>query len=178
MQNGWLRLGTNVGIRLGFGLFDVQSLLSDPASALVGRQRPILKGIAKFIETKNMVEAIKQLAIAGPITNILNKLPVREELSKGPLGPLVSKNKNAIIPLTSGIIPMYSVPDYEKYTPRRYRYRSSGNGRYAKYENIYRDWFNKYGKMRKPKVNPYQLVKDIQWRQYVRRRRSRNMLGY
>ena len=35
-------------------------------------------------------------------------------------------------------------------------------------KNIYRDWFNKYGKMRRPKVDVLSLVKDIQWKQYVR----------
>jgi hypothetical protein len=173
MQNGWLRIYNGVGIRLGFGLFDVQKLLSDPGRSLLDRQRPLLRGLSKFLETKDVLQSIRQLAIAGPISNVLNKLPVREQLTQGPLAPFVSKNKNPIIPLSSGILPLYTVPDYEKYTPKRYRYLYGSNGRWAKYENIYRDWFTKYGTMRKPRVNPYSLVKNTKWRQYVRYRRSR-----
>jgi hypothetical protein len=64
----------------------------------------------------------------------------------------------------------YDIGQFKKYTPRRYRY--GRNGRWAKYENIYKDWFTKYGKMRRPTNNPYRLVKNIQWRQYVRYRQS------
>jgi hypothetical protein len=171
MQSGWLRIGKNFGLRIGLGLYDVQSILSDPARALVGRQRPLLKGISKFLETKNVMESIRQLAIAGPITRVLNALPIREDLQQSVLKPFVSRqpyNPATIVPL------VYTVQNYEKYTPRRYRY--GRNGRWAKYENIYRDWFNKFGRMRRPTTNPYRLVKNIQWRQYVRYRQSQAMV--
>jgi len=171
MQSGWLRISNNIGIRIGFGLFDVQNILSDPSQALVGRQRPLLKGISKFLETRNVMESIRQLAIAGPITRVLNALPIREDLQQSVLKPFVSKqvyNPATIVPL------VYTVQNYEKFTPRRYRY--GRNGRWAKYENIYKDWFNKFGRMRKPTVNPYRLVKNIQWRQYVRYRQSQAMI--
>jgi hypothetical protein len=171
MQSGWIRVSKNFGLRIGLGLYDVQNILSDPSAALVGRQRPLLKGIAKFLETRDVMQSIRQLAIAGPITRVLNALPMRENLQQSKLKPFVSRQPYT--PVTT--IPLvYTVQNYEKYTPRRYRY--GRNGRWAKYENIYRDWFNKFGRMRRPTTNPYRLVKNIQWRQYVRYRQSQAMI--
>ena len=59
--------------------------------------------------------------------------------------------------------------EYNQYTPKKYNYLYNSNGRYKYYENIYKNWFNKYGRMRKPTVDPVQLVKNIKWQQFVRR---------
>ena len=119
---------------------------------------------------------MKQLAIAGLITRVANTLGPRQALQQTPiLKDFVSQKPRK---LGNSIGFLYEFNDYRgqynKYTPYKYRYPN--NGRYAKYENIYRDWFNKYGRMRKPKVDPLTLVKDIQWRTYVRWRQSQRML--
>ena len=59
-----------------------------------------------------------------------------------------------------------------------YQYRIPKNARYHRYENIYRQWYNKYGKLRKPPKNPYYLVKDIQWQQFVRWKQTQARLKY
>ena len=108
-------------------------------------------------------------AMSPEARNRLADIPVANQIVN------VKQPKNA----TQGVIKANSDTywydnEFEKYTPKKYRYQN--NGRYAYYENIYKDWFNKYGRMRKPKVNPYSLVKDIQWQQYVRWQRYRYLM--
>lgn len=175
MANGWIPLGHNFGIRLGNGAFDVMNILYNTSAVTQQRRSPILRAVSKLIETKDVVEALKQLATVGIITRNLNSITgitdlaggnVREGVSKNPLAQQVLSSKKATIGNTSGLL-----YDNYQYTPYKYR---NNNGRYKYYENLYRDWFTKYGKMRKPKVDPMSLVKDIQWRTYVRWKRNPN----
>jgi hypothetical protein len=184
IRQGWIPLDDNFGIRVGNGAFDVMNTLYNPAEFLSSRRSPILRAVSTLVAEQDFLKSIKQLATFGVIGRIAN---LTTGLSDAVLGtglrPAIAqtpvlKDMLETRPARIGTIEpsvFYDIKQYEKYTPRKYRY--SRNGRYAKYENIYRDWFTKYGKMRKPKVNPYQMVKDIQWRQYVRWRRSRNVVG-
>jgi hypothetical protein len=160
MSAGWIPITKNFGIRLGNGALDVMGIIYGLDKAIVGRRSPILNAISQFATNQNLKEVPRLLdtAIAGGIFNRLSKVP-----SAG---------------LTPSLLPtaLYNINTSYKFSPKRYRYDLYNNGRYAKYENIYKDWFTKYGKMKKPTVNPYQLVKNIQWRQYVRYRRSRNVI--
>jgi hypothetical protein len=144
----------------------------------------LLRAVQTLVVKKDFLQSIRQLASVQLIERIANTVTgasdallgtnLRESIAQTPILKDSLTTKTPTLGNTlRGIF--YDINEYEKYTPRRYRYPS--NGRYAKYENIYKDWFNKYGAMRRPKVNPYSLVKDIQWRQYVRYRRSRNVIG-
>lgn len=166
IMNGWIPIGNNFGIRFGHGALDVQNILSNPSEVVEQRTNPLLRGIQK-LTTGNYADALKQLATVGLITRAANTFGPRQILQQTPVVNLFVSPRPRSIGTTIGI-----TYDYEKYTPYKYRYPR--NGRYAYYENIYKDWFNKYGRMRKPKVDPVSLVKDIQWRQYVRWRRSNN----
>lgn len=170
IENGWLPITKNFGIRLGNGALDIQGLLSNPSSLVTERKRPILRAIQTLVMDKDAVAAIKQLASVGMIIRGANFVSSiipgsREALQNSGVAPFVS-NKKPSLGTTSNIFFDRYDSDYNKYTPNRYRYPN--NGRYSRYENIYKNWFNKYGKMRKPLVDPYSLVKDIQWQQYVR----------
>jgi hypothetical protein len=184
MRNGWIPISKNWGLRIGNGAFDIMNMLYNTEESLQSRLSPLLRSVKTLVEKQNVFEAFNQLALSGFITRIANTITgtsdlltqsnLREQAAEVPLLQQFVDTRPASIGTTlRGFA--YDIRTYEKYTPRRYRY--GRNGRYAKYENIYKDWFTKYGKMRRPKVNPYQLVKDIQWRQYVRWRRSRNVVG-
>ena len=177
IQQGWIPVTNTFGMRLGNGAFDIQQLISNPSALFVDRGRPLLRAINTLVQTKDVSEATKQLAVAGVLTRVSNTISAivpnaRETLQNTPvLQNFVSKKPASIGTATNAL---YDYKNFEsKYTPNRYK--RPNNGRYAKYESIYRDWFNKYGQMRKPKVDPYSLVKDIQWKQYVRWRHSQRM---
>lgn len=169
IMNGWIPIGNNFGIRFGHGALDVQNILSNPSEVVEQRTNPLLKGI-QTLTTGNFADAMKQLATVGLITRAANTFGPRQILQQTPVVNQFVSPKPRSIGTTIGIT--YDFYNYNKYTPYKYRYPR--NGRYARYENIYKDWFNKYGRMRKPRVDPVSLVKDIQWRQYVRWRRSNN----
>ena len=184
MRQGWVPFGTNFGIRIGNGAFDTLNILYNTQQELDQRASPMLRGIKAIAEGKGAFEAIKQSAFIGLLGRVVNtttgifdmyaNTPLRENVSKTPVANQLFETRPATIGTTyRGFA--YDINNYDRYTPRQYRY--GRNGRYAKYENIYKDWFNKYGRMRKPKLNPYYLVKDIQWRQYVRMRRSKVALN-
>jgi len=173
INNGWLPITKKWGIRFGNGAFDVQNILNDTTSVISQRTNPLLRGIQTLLETKDLAQSLKALAITGVITRVLNGVSglsgTRSIIQRTPIiNNLVSDKPSSPGTTVSFLYDINS--DYKKYTPYKYRYPN--NGRYAKYENIYRDWFNKYGRMRKPKVDPMSIVKDIQWRQYVRWRQS------
>lgn len=176
IESGWLPMFNGIGIRFGNGAFDIQRLLSNPSS-LLDRSRPLLKGISTLINNNNLTDAMKQLATAGVITNVANFITglnpiLRTDAQEDKVMQNIVNKKAPTIGNTLNIFFDYNE---DKYTP--YKYRRSKNGRYAYYENIYRDWFTKYGRMRKPTVDPYSLVKNIQWKQYVKWRQSKALLN-
>ena len=168
IQNGWIPIGKNWGIRFGNGAFDVLNILTNPYETIKVRGSPMLKGLLSFIENGDLLKAVKTQALTGVLTRSLNTLLPRKTAQNIPVIQDFVSSKPRSIGTTSSVF--FDINSYKKYIP--YKYRRPNNGRYAKYENIYRDWFNKYGRMRKPKVDPISLVKEIQWRQYVRWRRS------
>ena len=173
MQNGWLPIGANIGLRVGFGMYDVQNILSNPGEVIQQRTNPILRGLQKLIFDQDAIGAIKSLATVGIITRTANAIGPRGELQLSS-PQFVNKKPYSIGTATSFTFEYEGGNEYKKYTPYKYRYKS--NGRWKRYENIYKDWFNKYGKMRKPTVDPMSLVKDIQWKQYVRYRKSQTTI--
>jgi len=185
IRQGWIPLSREFGIRVGNGAFDVMNLLYNTTDEIEKRTAPILKGVQSLVKGEGFQTFIAALAVTGFSGNVTNLITgVSDTVLGTNLRAKVARFDPAFSRSFSGKAPDlfntvsglgYRMYNYEKFTPRRYRYES--NGRYAKYENIYKDWFTKYGTMRKPKVNPYSLVKDIQWRQYVRYRRSRNVVG-
>ena len=173
IQNGWIPITKTWGIRVGNGAFDVLDIINASGDTIQQRTNPILNGVRTLIETKDLEKAFQALATTGifkRMTNTLTAVTGTRELAQKHVPEIVS-NKPASF--GSAISMTYDINSYKKYTPYAYRYPN--NGRYARYENIYRDWFNKYGRMRRPKVDPLSLVKDIQWQQYVRWRRQQNM---
>ena len=161
IKNGWIPITNKFGVRAGSGAFDVMNLFTDTPDNITQRRNPILRGLQKFIETGDLQQAAKQLSTVG----ILNRAA-----QTATLGAYNSKTNaynadNRSIGKTLNMFFDYS-GDYEKYTPYRYR---NNNGRYIWYENIYKNWFNKYGRMRKPTTDPVQMVKNIQWQQFVKR---------
>jgi len=180
MVNGWMPIMKGLGVRFGHGAFDVQNILSATGDVLDERQNPLLRGVATLIETQDAIQALKQLATIGVITRAANPLTAapKEIRNTSPVLSIFSKKSKNSIANTFNFLFEHndykSGYGYKKYTPYRYR---NNNGRYECYENIYKNWFNKYGRMRKPKVDPIGLVKDIQWQQYVRYRQSKSMLG-
>lgn len=179
IQNGWLPLMKGLGVRFGHGAFDVQNILSNTGSVINQRRNPILRGVETLIRTKDVTEALSQLATIGLITRAADPfVSTPEDVMKGkPLLSSVGSKKRITAGNTFNFL--YEFYDneagygYEKYTPKRY---ANNNGRYPYYENVYKDWFNKYGRMRKPTVDPYSLVKNIQWKRYVRERQRQNIL--
>ena len=183
MRNGWIPLSKNFGLRIGNGALDVMNILYNTQEAFEGRISPILRAVKTLVEKRNVFESLNQLASLGLIGRIANTVTgasdlaagtkLREQAARTPILREMLDTRQATLGRTlRGFA--YDIVNYEKYTPRRYRY--GRNGRYAKYENIYKDWFNKYGRMRRPTTNPYRLVKNIQWRQYVRYRQSQAAL--
>jgi hypothetical protein len=179
---GWLPVADNFGIRIGSGAFDVMNIIYNTQQTLEERRSPLLRGISKLVETGNLTEAMKQFASFGFIGRVTNAITgtadmvfnteLRAGLADSPVAGFVDTRKATLGNTYRGFL--YDInSEYSKFTPNRYRY--GRNGRYQQYENIYRDWFTKYGKMRKPTVNPMSLVKTTQWRTYVRYRRWREM---
>ena len=168
MANGWLPLYGNVGIRMGWGALDLQALLSDTSGEMQQRTNPLLRAITTLAQTKDVALAAKNLATVGALSKAATTLAPREMVRK------TSLVKDTDRSLNSSIGFLYEHNKYEKYTPKKYL----NNGRYKRYENIYKNWFNKYGRMRQPKVDPLALVKDIQWKQYVRYKQSETQKYY
>lgn len=145
IKNGWIPIMNGFGLRAGSGAFDMINLLTDPVDNIAQRRNPILRGLSEFIQSGDLAKAAKNLATVGLVNRVANAV--------------TPKNK---IPQLSMF---FQYKEYDKYVP--YRYRNT-NGRYKWYENIYKNWFNKYGRMRKPTQDPVQLVKNIKWQQYVK----------
>jgi hypothetical protein len=183
MRNGWIPIGKNFGLRIGNGALDVMNMIYNTQESFDGRISPILRAVKTLVEKRNVFESLNQLASLGLIGRIANSVTgisdaalqtnLRERAAQVPVArDLLETRKATIGTTTRGFA--YDIRNYEKYTPRKYQY--GRNGRWAKYENIYKDWFNKYGRMRRPTTDPYRLVKNIQWRQYVRWRQTSNIL--
>ena len=165
IKNGWLPITNKLGIRMGSGAFDIVNILKDPIEQIEQRRSPVLRGLQKFIESGDLKQAAQQLATVG----ILNRAA-----TQATLGAYNSKKGKFTQPNVARASSMFfEYNNYEKYTPKKYSYLYNNNGRSKYYENIYRDWFNKYGKMRKPTVDPVQLVKNIQWKQFLRRMQNK-----
>jgi len=182
ITRGWLPLADNFGIRVGSGSLDVMNIIYNTQQTIEERRSPLLRGISKLVETGNLTEAMKQFASFGLIGRITNTITgtadmvfnteLRAGLADSPVAGFVDTRQATLGNTYRGFF--YDInSEYSKFTPNRYRYEN--NGRWARYENIYKDWFTKYGKMRKPTVDPMSLVKNIQWRTYVRYRRAREM---
>ncbi len=171
IMNGWLPVGGGVGLRLGFGLYDVQNILNNTAATIEQRRNPILRSLHTLATTKDVGEAMKNLATVGVLTRSANTLGPRNVTPPTPGVRKPVQQRERTLGNTFNFLYNYSEGN-NKYTPYKYR---NNNGRYKRYENIYKNWFNKYGRMRQPKVDPIGLVKDIQWKQYVRHRQSQAM---
>ena len=161
IKNGWVPMAATWGLRLGSGAFDIQNIMTDPAGQIEQRRNPILKGLSEFINTGDLTQAVNQLAITGKLKQ------ASQFITAGAYN--VSKKQWGTPKVQRMFTATFEYNNYEKYTPRKYNYLYNGNGRYKYYENIYRDWFTKYGRMRKPTVDPVQLVKNIQWKQFLKR---------
>ena len=178
MQSGWLPLFKGYGVRLGHGALDVQSLVSSGGSVITQRQRPILRALSTLVLNQDVEKALSQLASVGVISRVANTIAPRELAQNIPvIRQNVSKKDWGLFNASSML---FEYTNYQN-TPYKYRQRQPvavDNGRYTRYENIYNQWFNKYGRMRVPPTDPLSLVKDTQWKQYVRYRQSRNMMYY
>lgn len=166
IKNGWIPLFNGLGIRAGNGAFDIMNLLSNPSENIKQRYNPILRGLSEFIESGDLTKAAKQLASFGVMNRVANAVAPRALNQVTGIGSTEPKTLGN----SSTAFFEYNEDDYDKYIPYRYRYPN--NGRYKYYENIYRDWFNKYGRMRKPTKDPVTLVNNIQWQQYLRYKRN------
>ena len=165
IQNGWLPITNNFGVRLGAGAFDIYNLINNPSEQIKQRYNPILRGLNEFVyESHDLTKAVKQLASTGILSRALKQ---------STLGAYNSKTNTIDKPkagnASSALFTFNNYEDeYNKYIPYKYR-----NNRNKYYENIYRDWFTKYGRMRKPTVDPVQLVKNINWKRYLRSTQSK-----
>lgn len=165
IQNGWLPITDTWGIKLGSSVFDTMGLLYKPAEQIEQRRSPILRGLSKLIETGDLAQATKQLSTVG----ILDRFA-----QHATLGAYNSKKQTVTKPTLGRASSMFfEYNNYEQYTPKKYSYLYDNNGRAKYYENIYRDWFTKYGRMRKPTVDPVQLVKNVQWKQFLKRMQNK-----
>jgi hypothetical protein len=137
----------------------------------------MLRAVKTLVKDQDVIGSIKALALTGIITRTANTFAPRELIQSTPvLNEFVTKKPRSIGSSTAFTFDHYDSTKgygYEKYTPYKYR---NNNGRYSYYENVYKDWFNKYGRMRQPTVDPYSLVKSIQWKAYVRSRQRGNIL--
>jgi hypothetical protein len=196
MANGWIPIMGGFSLRAGNGAFDVMDFLTDPTTQFEKRRGPfgrMLAAIVDHITSKEkdnetlLSEVIKQSAVTGFATRTINSMTagstsMRNKLSQAPVARKMVDTRESQgvvkdLARSSTFVHWYDTDNFSKYTPKKYDY-SQGNGRVKYYENMYKDWFNKYGKMRKPKVDPYSLVKDIQWKNYVRYRRLNYMNKY
>jgi hypothetical protein len=177
IMNGWVPITKNFGLRFGNGAFDIKMILENPGETMIERRNPLLRGVQTLINTGDIKESMKALALVGVVTRASNTLVPREVAQSTPImKDFVSKKPRTIGTTANMFFDTRDVKKgygYKKYTPKQYL---NNNGRYAHYENVYKDWFNKYGRMRKPTVDPYSLVKNIQWRNYVKQRQTKNML--
>lgn len=167
IRNGWVPITKNIGIRAGSGAFDILNLLSDTPDNLAQRRNPILRGLSEFISSGDLSKAVEQLASFGVIKRASNAV-LPASVTKGTMLNPKAKEKT----LATSISMFFEYNDdtqYQKYIPYKYR---NNNGRWIYYENIYKDWFNKYGRMRKPTKDPVQLVNNIQWKQYLNYKRN------
>lgn len=162
IQNGWVPVTDKLGIRMGSGAFDIYNLMRDPADQVKQRRSPILRGLQQLIETGDVAQAAKQLSTVGAVNRFAQTATLGAyNASKGTMSiPNIARITNVTF-------------TYNQYTPYKYSYLYNNNGRAKYYENIYRDWFTKYGRMRKPTVDPVQLVKNIQWKQFIKRAQRR-----
>ena len=166
IQNGWIPITNNLGIRAGSGAFDIVNLLKDPVEQIKQRSNPILRGLSELVYgSHDITQAAKQLASVGKINQAAQFVTAGAyNASKGTWSePSIGRMFTAT----------FEYNDYEKYIPKQYSYLYNNNGRAKYYENIYRDWFTKYGRMRKPTQDPVQLVKGIQWKQFLKRMQNK-----
>jgi len=180
MAQGWIPIGGNTGLRLGNSVMDIQSILSSAGGTIEQRMSPTVRAAKSLVDTRDLEVSVKQLATVGALSKAARALafiipPLQEPLSSIP-GANIPEGG---VHFSQALSPTYKVPDYmfeSNNTP--YQYRMPKNARYHRYENVYRQWYNKYGKLRKPPKNPYYLVKDIQWQQYVRWKQTQARLKY
>lgn len=189
MANGWVPIAGGVGLRLGNGAFDIMDLISNPSEQIEMRRGPIgrmMSAMVDYIMSEEKdgelltSELIRQSAATGFATRGVNQLTAMSPGSREGLKdtPVIRNIADTRLPksIMQGVTRATTASfwydnDYNKYTPKKYQY-GNGNGRYKYYENLYKDWFTKYGRMRVPKVDPYSLVKEIQWNNYVRAKQS------
>jgi hypothetical protein len=184
MRQGWIPFSKSWGLRIGNGAFDVMNLLYNTDIELSRRASPIIRGVQSLFKGEDTLKAFAQLASVGFAARQINTLTgvadmvlgtnLREDIARNDpsLARILDTRESTLFRTVSGI--GYDIRQYQKYTPRRYRYGI--NGRWAKYENIYKDYFNKFGRFRRKAASPYRLVKSIQWRQYVRYRQSQSTI--
>ena len=158
INNGWVPITDKWGIRMGSGVLDTMNLLYNTGEQIEQRRSPVLRGLQKFIESGDLQQAAKQLSTVGVLNRFAQSVTLGAyNANKGTMSkPTVGRATTAF----------FTYNEYEKYTPYKYR---NNNGRYVWYENVYKNWFNKYGRMRKPTTDPVQMVKNIQWQQFVKR---------
>ena len=167
-------------------------LLTDTTGQIEQRKGPVgrmISAVGDYLLSKDrdkqklLSDVIKQSAITGFAARGINQITaMNPEMRSGISNMPVTKDildtrqpKSNVQGVVKAMSATYWYEsDYQKYTPKQYDY-SQGNGRYKYYENLYKDWFTKYGRMRKPTVDPYSLVKTTQWKNYVRWRRQRYM---
>jgi hypothetical protein len=164
IANGWVPITNKMGIRLGSSIMDIQSLVHNPAGYFEEKINPLLRGLMTFIESGDLMKGIKQLATAGALTKFA-KLTTNPDIQRD-LGIDTSATVKTIAN-SSSIFFEYN--NYEKYTPIKYR---NQNNRWIKYENIYKEYYNKFGN-RRSSNDPYYNVKNILWKQRVRAMRSK-----
>lgn len=175
MNSGWLPLWKGFGIRLGHGALDVQEILSSGSSIITQRQRPMLRAVQTLLKEQDYEKALSQLATMGALSNVANSIVPRETAQNIPvLRQNISQREWGLNNATTFT---FSYENYNKYTPYKYR-NQNNNARYKRYENIYKNWFNKYGRMRQPTTSALDMVDEIQWKQYVKYRQTRNAIYY
>ena len=163
IQNGWVPITDKFGVRMGAGAFDIMNLLKNPAEQIEQRRSPVLQGLKELLyKSHDVSQAASKLATVGVLNRAAQAVTLGSynKKSKTFTGPTIGRASSMLF-------------EYNQYTPKKYNYLYSNNGRAKYYENIYRDWFTKYGRMRKPTVDPVSLVKNIQWKQFLRRMQNK-----
>ena len=177
IANGWLPITNKFGIRMGNGMFDVLSLLNNTSGYIEQRRSPLLQAVSKLIDTQDWKQAISKLAIIGATTKAANIISPKNITYKN--GEVTLKNKT--IGNSMSIFFDYNnyndydtyntIGNYSKYTPNKYKLIN--NNRWIKYENIYKEYYTKYGKRRSQSKDPYDIVQQIKWNRLVQSIRNK-----
>ena len=172
IANGWIPITDKIGLRMGNGAFDTLNIITNAGGQIEQRLGPMQRAARAALDGEPFGEVVKQLATVGVTTQLLNAataLTGTRELAQQTPGikDMVHKRKPT---LGNSVNMFYDVGFESQYTPKHY----VNNGRNKYYDNIYKSWFTKYGKMRSPKVDPLYLVKDTMWKNYLRSKRIGN----